>query len=672
MYGEKTMITGYLYDFIVIIAFAVVIIALGTRVRIPGIVGFILTGILIGPYGLGLIRDPQVVEVLAEIGIIFLLFTIGMQFSFRTLYEMKKIVLIGGGLQVLLTILATVAIAQFFAMPFPRALFFGFLVCHSSTAITLRIYQDRAEVGTPQARVTLGMSIFQDIITIPMLISLPILAGETADLTGALVNLGVTLAILFAAVFVISIYVIPRLMNQVTSIRSPEIFLLFLILICFVITYITAKAGLSLALGAFLAGLVLSESDYFHQAFASILPFSEIFTSFFFISIGMLLNLWFLIGNPAIIIALVVGVIAVKAVIAGGSTLAIGQSLRTSILAGLALANIGEFAFILSIPGRELGIIGNSAEQIFLAVAVLTMAVTPLFISSGSRVADFICTLPLGSRIRSGCAPDAGHPVPAVRDHLVIAGYGLNGRHLAQAAKLGGIPYIIIEMNPETVARERKAGEPIFYGDATSREILSHAHIGEARILAIVISDPLSARTVTALARDMNPRLFIIVRTRFQSEVRRLGEMGADEVIPEEFETSIEIFTRVLRKYLVPVSTIERFVGEVRTDSYEMFRKPHGEGAALPDLRMNIPDTEISTLAVSGDSRAAGRTLAELDLRKAYSVSILAVRRGGGVFANPSGDFTLSPGDEAIAIGIPADISRLARDLDPGVRGEES
>ncbi len=654
------MITGYLYNIIIIFAFAIIIVAVGNKFRIPGIVGFILTGILIGPYGLGFIEGTEFIDVLAEIGIIFLLFTIGMQFSFRTLYEMRKIVLIGGSLQVLLTIIATMAISYLFGVTTAQALFFGFLVCHSSTAIALKLYQDRAEIESPQARVTLGISIFQDIITIPMLIALPILAGETTDIAGALFQLVITLAILFAAVLAISIYAIPKFMNRITGIRSPEIFLLSILLICFVITYITASLGLSLAIGAFLAGLTLSESDYFHQAFASIIPFRDIFTSFFFISIGMLLNIGFVIKEPVLIVALVIGTILVKAVIAGGSAMLIGQSLRTSVLAGLALANIGDFAFILSIPGMELGLFTPASEQIFLAVTLLTMSLTPLAIVSGPKTADFFCRLPFGGRLKAGCETDNSQSIPPMKDHVVIVGYGLNGRNLAKAARVGGIPYVVIDMNPETVVRERKAGENIFFGDATNSTILTHANIEQARILVIVINDPVSTRAITSLAHMMNPGLFIIVRTRFLTEVRHLRNLGADEVIPEEFETSVEIFTRVLKKYLTPEATIERYIQGVRADTYDMLRSPSDFSANFSDLSANLPNLTMSTLRIEQGSLACGKTLADLNIRKQYLVSILAVKRQQQVIENPSGEMDLQPGDEAIVMGAPEKIRNLA------------
>jgi len=659
------MITGYLLDIIIIFAAAVAIIAIGNRFKIPGIVGFIVTGMVIGPYGLGLIQDVTIVDALAEIGIIFLLFAIGMQFSFRSLYEMRKIVLVGGTLQVVGTILVTMAITTVFGVPFNVGIFLGFLICHSSTVITLKIYQDRAEMESPHARATLGISIYQDIMTVPMLIALPLLAGQTSDIAGSLLNLGITLVLLLVLVFALSVYVIPVLMTKITGTRNPEIFLLSIILVCFVVTYITSSIGLSIALGAFLAGITLSESEYFHQAFASILPFRDIFTSFFFISIGMLIDLWFLVKDPVLIAVLVLGVLALKSVIAALSTRAIGHSLRTSVLSGLALCNIGEFAFILSIPGTEYGLFTPGEEQVFLAVTVITMSLTPLLIAAGPKTADFLCKRRSLARFDGAAKAGIAEPVPipALADHLVIIGYGLNGRNLARAAKTGGIPYQIIDLNPETVEKERKKGEPIFFGDATRDSILTHAGIERARILVIVINDPPSVRAITKLAREMNPRLYIIVRTRFMNEVQALTALGADEVIPEEFETSVEIFTRVLKKYLVPKTTIDNYVRDIRAKTYEMFRSSPASGAGLADLKGNLPDSDILCLAVSPDSAVAGKSLLDLNVRRAYGISILAIRRAGAIMANPDGDCILEPGDEVIIIGTPAQIARFAEDL---------
>ena len=653
------MIDDYLSSIILIFALAIAVIAVTHKLKLPGIIGFLITGVVAGPFGVGLVEGIPVVEVLAEVGVIFLLFTIGMQFSFSTLYAMKKIVLIGGGIQVAFTVLATAAILHIFNTSLGTAIFFGYLVCHSSTTIALKIYQDRAELESPHGRVTVGMSLFQDIITIPMLISLPLLAGRPSDISGSILSLGVSVAALIALVVAISTYIIPKIMKQVTSIRSSEAFLLSIILICFVIAYLSAAAGLSLALGAFLAGLTLSESEYFHQAFASILPFKDIFTSFFFISIGMLLNIRFVIEHAPAILILLIGVLVLKAAIAAGSSLVIGQSLRTSVLAGLGLSNIGEFAFILSLPGLQYGFFTPDSSQMFLAVAVMSMALSPFMIASGPIIAERISKLPLPPLIRRGCQVPASEKAVALDDHVIVVGYGLNGRNLAQATLQASIPTAIIDLNPDTVARERKNGRLIFFGDATNPSILEYAGIARARIIVVVINDPMSTRAITQLAREMNPHIFIIVRTRFVADVRLLKELGADLVIPEEFETSIEIFTQVLRKYLVPVDEIGGFIHEIRSDTYRMLRSPASGSADLKDLRKVLVSMEILMVVVRTGSPCIGQTLAGLNIRTKFGISILAIERTDGVIPNPDGDTALHEGDRLIVMGTMDAVSRF-------------
>ena len=661
--SANPVIETYLLDIILIFGCAIVVLYFGHKLKIPGVVGFLITGMIIGPYGLGFIEDPEIVTILSQVGIIFLLFTIGMQFSFRTLYEMRKTVLVGGSIQVLLTIGVVYVLAFLAGVPAPTALFLGFLVCHSSTTVTLKVFQDRGEVETPQGRTTLGISLFQDLMSIPMIIALPLIAGQEADITESLLRLGLSLGVMVVLILLIAVYLLPRILDQVTSTRSPEIFLLSVILICFIITWITARIGLSLALGAFLAGLTLAESEYFHQAFASIIPLRDIFTSFFFISIGMLLNIGFLATTPALIFVLVGIVLFIKASIAGGAALALGQSIRTSTLSGLALCNIGEFAFILIVAGEQFSFMNPDGVQVFLAVAVITISLTPLAIAAGPRLAEQFCRIPFPDSLRRGCVPPSREMAPPLRDHVVIIGYGLNGRNLSRATKASGIPYMIIDLNPDTVARERGRGEPIFFGDATNASILMHARIAEARILVVAINDPISVRAITGLAREMNPGLFIITRTRFESEVEPLKKIGADEVVPEEFETSVEIFTRVLRKYLIPREQIEALVREVRSGTYQMFRNIAAEPPSLQDLARNIPDVEISTHLLSRGSRFAGSSLAGLNVRKNYGISVLAIQRDGEMIANPGGEMVLEPGDRVTIIGKAEEISRFSRFL---------
>jgi CPA2 family monovalent cation:H+ antiporter-2 len=348
-----------------------------------------------------------------------------------------------------------------------------------------------------------------------------------------------------------------------------------------------------------------------------------------------------------------------KCIIAGSVTILLGFPLRTGILVGLALSQVGEFSFILSKTGIEYGVLGGNIYQIFLSVSVLTMVATPFIITLAPRLADIIVRVPLPKRLVSGFYPVSETKVEGKKDHLIIIGYGVNGRNLARAARVGGIRYVIIEMNPETVRSEQAKGEPIYYGDATQGAVLQHANIKDARIVVVAINDPTATRRITEMVRRLNPKVHLIVRTRYLQEMKPLYGLGAKEVIPEEFETSVEIFTRVLAKYLIPRDKIERLVAEVRSDGYEMFRSLSKESASFSDLTPQIPDVEISTLRVGKRSLLAGKSLGQMELRKRYGVTVLAIRRDLKILSNPDGDMQLCANDELFVLGPPEKIAEV-------------
>lgn len=653
-------VDAFLLNILIVLGLSVLVIFLGQKFRVPGIVGFIITGMLAGPYGLGLIQDQEIIRFLSEIGVIFLLFSIGMQFSFRTLFHMKKIVLLGGSLQVGFTVAVSAALAYWAGFPLPSAIFLGFLVCHTSTTITLRVFQDRGELDSPHSRTTLGISLFQDLMSVPMVLILPVLSGQEIRPGQFAITVEVALVALFVLVLVLLFYLLPRLMDTITRTRSQELFLLTILFVCLAITWITSSIGLSLALGAFLAGLLLAETPYFHQAFATILPFRDIFTSFFFISIGMLLNAQILFTHPLLILALIAGAIILKSVIAGFSSLALRQSLRTSVLAGIALSNIGEFSFVLILAGMEFSFLSSFTTQVFLTVAIWTMAIAPFLISAGPRISDWMCSLPLPKKLKAGSEPEREEAPVAIRDHLIIVGYGPNGRNLARVAGMEGIPYIIIDMNPDTVAEERRKGQPIFFGDAANPSILEHAGIGDARILAIVTNDPFSSRTITAIARKMNPGIYILIRTRFLRDIDQLREIGADEIIVDEFESSIEVISRVMRKYLASRVEVDRVTSLIRDDAYRLFRQPPGLPGVLADIAIRIPQVDVRTIQVVPGSPLDGRSLRELKVRPEYGVSVIAIERGEEITPNPDGESRIGAGDRLIVIGKPGQLASFA------------
>ncbi len=492
-----------------------------------------------------------------------------------------------------------------------------------------------------------------------MILLTPLLAGETGKLGESLLfhvtkGIGIILFVIASAK-----WIVPRVLYQITRTRSRELFLLTVVLICLSVAWLTYSAGLSLALGAFLAGLIISESEYGHQALGNILPFRDVFMSFFFVSIGMLFDFHFFLQQPVLIVLITVGVLALKTMIAGFSTTLLGFPLRTVILVGIALSQVGEFSFILSEVGVEYGLLAGNTYQMFLAVSVLTMSATPFIVALAPRIADFALRLPIPKMLKIGLYPIQGLKDKGEKDHLIIIGFGVNGRNLARAARAGDIPYVIIEMNPEVVRDEKAKGEPICYGDATQEAILQHADIKDARIVVVAINDPSSTRRITEIIRQVNPGVYIIVRTQYLQEMKPLYELGANEVIPEEFETSVEIFSRVLAKYLVPREEIERFITEVRSDGYEMFRSHTRESASFSDLKHHFHDIEISTFQIGEESSMAGKSLAQIELRKKYGVTILAIRRNSKMLYNPDGYMQLCAGDVLFALGPPDKITTV-------------
>ncbi len=643
-----------IFDLLIVYALAIGVIFVCHRLGITPIVGFILTGVLSGPQVLGLIQAVHEVEILAEIGVILLLFTIGIEFSFANLLQLRRSVLLGGPFQVGLTVLVFLLLARYSGLQLGESVFIGFLVALSSTAIVLKVLQSKAEVDTPHGSTAMGVLIFQDIIIVPMMLFTPFLAGVGGNEAGSmLLGLALKGLVIVFLVIISAKWVVPQVLYQIARTRDREIFLLAVLVLCFMVAWATAAAGLSLALGAFLAGLILSETEYSHQALGNILPFRDIFASIFFISIGMLLNVEFLLKEPLSIALLTVLVLAVKAFIAGTAALALGFPLRTTILVGLTLCQVGEFSFVLSKAGQTHNLLSNYNYQMFLDVSVLTMALTPLIIGGAPRLADAVLRLPLPSRLKTGSFLPVAPETPRKEDHLIIIGYGVTGRNVSRAAARAGIPFVIIEMNPETVRSERQKGEPIYFGDATNPEILELANIHAARIVVVAINDPAATRRITELARKLNRLAYLIVRTRYLTELQALFELGADEVIPEEFETSVEIFTRVLRKYLVPKSDIEKFVQEVRADSYRMLRGLPRDFESLEDLRYFLKDVEISTIRLEKGAPLAGRTLAEAELRKRHGITVLAVRRDSHLVFNPEPNMELQAEDVLIVLGAP-------------------
>lgn len=650
-------------DLLIILLVSVPVAFFCLRMKLPLLVGLILSGIAIGPYGLGWIHEVEAIEVLAEIGVMLLLFTIGLEFSLRRLREMKTLVLVGGGLQVAITVGFTAAIAILFGRGTGQAVFFGFLVALSSTAIVLKSYVERNEVDAPHGRAAVGILLFQDISIVLMLLLVPILGGDdVVSTTKVILDLGGSLLALLILVLA-AWFLLPKLLKQIAHLRSPEAFLLTVVLLCLGMSWVTSHFGLSLALGAFIAGMVLADSDYSHQVTAEILPFRDVFNSLFFVSIGMLLSVTALLQNILVVILLVLGLVLLKTLIVWGIIRILGFPQRIATTAALGLAQIGEFSFVLARSGQGANLLPETDYQTFLAASIMSMIATPFLIALAPRIGYTVQKLfKDGSDADLENAEEDIHMTSSggLQQHVIIVGYGLNGRNLARVLRTVGIPYVILELNAEVVRKAKEKGEKINFGDATRREVLLHAGIERAWAMVLAMSDASAARRTVDQARRLSEKLHIIVRTRYVAEITELFELGANEVIPEEFETSIEIFSRVLHRYGLARSVIESQIERIRRQGYEMLRSPSlpapAERSASLSVALDAASTETVTL--EADSPVLSKTLSELDIRGKSGATVIAVVRDGQTKISPGANYSLSAGDTVVLLGTPEKLDR--------------
>lgn len=647
---------GFLSDLLIVFALGGVVVYALRALKLPPIVGLLLAGAAMGPSGLSLVDDQHRVEILAEIGVVLLLFTIGLEFSLAQLMHMWR-VLLGGGLGQMLATIGLVSLLGYMVTDgWREAVFLGFLAALSSTAIVLRLLGERAQLASPMGRIALGVLLFQDLCIVPLMLLTPFLAGQGSGVSDLLVTLlkaaGVVVGVVLAAR-----WLVPPVLLRVVQTRSRELFLTLILVLCLGTAWLTALAGLSLALGAFLAGLAISESEYSHQALAEAIPFRDAFGSLFFISIGMLMDVGFVARSPFLVLGAVVFIVLLKAVAATVPALLLGYPLHVALAAGLALAQVGEFAFVLSRSGRELGLIDGDHYQLFLSASVITMLLTPALLYAGR--------LPSQRMPQKAPAETREEAHVKLSGHVVVAGYGVNGQNLTRALSATQIPYTILEMNPETVRSARARGEPIHFGDCTKAAVLEGLGIQKARMFVVAISDASSTRQAVSLARSLSPTLYILARTRFVAEIVELKKLGADEVIPEEFETSVEIFARVLHRFDVPRNIVLDLMARVRGDMYEMLRAPSSERMSLATGLAKLEGLDVERIAVLSGSPADGKTLSQIALRATTGASVLAVQRSEELMLNPGANLELRAGDVLVLLGGQEQVDAALAFLDP-------
>jgi len=655
-----------LKDIVIIFGLSIFIILLFQKIKVPSILGFLIAGIIAGPHAFNLISSQHDVELLSEIGIIFLLFIIGIELSLKGLASIKKTILLGGGMQVGGTILFTTLIANFIGLPFNTAIFLGFLFSLSSTAIVLKLLQEKGEVASPHGRMAVAILIFQDLVVVPMMLFTPLLAGQSDNIWETLGILLIKILIVGIVIFLLAVYVVPRVFKMVVKTKNRELFILTTIVFCFSVAWLTSSVGLSLALGAFFAGLIISESDYSHHATANVLPFREIFVSFFFISVGSLLNLNFFFNNILIILLLIIGVILLKMLVILVTVFTLQYPPRVIFMTVFALFQVGEFSLLLSTVGVENGILPENIYQYFLAISIITMGLTPFLMNYAGQITYFLLKIPIPSPVRDRLnnlkktSNNENKSTEELKDHLVIIGYGINGKNISKAAKSANIPYVVIDLDPESFHNAKNALEPIVFGDASNPVILKLVHIQEARVVVIAISDPDVTKKIINEIRSFTETAFIIVRTRYVKEIEENIRMGADEVIPEEFETSIEIFSRVLRKYLIPHNEIQAFINNIRSSDYEMLTTLKKGPHSPLYQHLHIPNKEIITLSVKqGSNSVVEKTIQESGISKNYGVTVLAIKRNNHYLTDIYPDTVIKQGDLLYLFGNPTKINDL-------------
>ncbi len=552
-----------LLDLLILFGFATLIAVILRRARQSAIVAYLLTGILVGPSGFHLITNRAAIETMAEIGVALLLFTIGMEFSLNKIAAMRKLVLGAGGRQVLLSVAVVLGLAFLANHDWRQGIYWGFLVAASSTAIVLKLLLERDELETIHGRVILGVLLFQDLCVVPMMAIMPALTAPSGEIALTVVYalakvIGAGALILFAAR-----YFFPLLWRRIVEVRTHEIFIIAAIFFSLGTAWASASLGLSLALGAFIAGMALSESSYAHQIHADILPFRDSFNSLFFISVGMLLDLRFVHNRWAAVLGIAALIFGLKALTALAAVLSMGFTARKSLLVGLSLAQVGEFSFVLLHQGERLNIVPASEYQIFLAAAIITMMLTPTIVQLSPSIATRI---PEMRRLRR-FFPEPGEveleaQAAPLHDHVVICGYGLNGRMLAQTLRRKGIAYLVLELDPAIVSHATAEGESIFFGDSTKGDILEKAGVGRARAVVFAISDPFAVPRAVATAHALNPGVITIVRTGRAEHTSALESAGASHVVAAELSAAKEVLEQVLELYGPPSGKAQLQTGE--------------------------------------------------------------------------------------------------------------
>jgi monovalent cation:H+ antiporter-2, CPA2 family len=640
---------GIAADIALILVAALVGGFIAQRLGQPLILGYIVAGILVGPYTAG----PRVVEIhnielLAEIGVALLLFALGLEFNLRQLARVRWIAFAGTPLQILLSIGLGFGLGQLLGWTGYASLWLGAIIALSSTMVILKTLMAQGALGTLASRIMLGMLIVQDLAVVPLMIVLPTL-GDLRDGLPELGQAALQAGLFLAAMIYGGTRVIPFMLRRIAAWNSRELFTIAILAIGLGVGYATYLAGLSFAFGAFVAGMVLSESDYSHQALSDIVPVRDVFGMVFFVSVGMLLNPAFLLANLGTVLLLVAAISFGKALIFGGVARLFSYGGGVPLAVGLGLFQVGEFAFVLARVGLTEGALNADQYALILATALMTMVLTPFATRSTGRVEGLL------ARWRGMAEPEpANLPQHELRDHIIIAGYGRVGRYTADVLQRLGLPFVILERDQRRLDEIKDAGLPAIFGDATSPVVLEAAGIHHARLLLVVVSAAIDVELVVREVRRLHPELHIVARATRLRQLEELRALGVHEVVQPEFEAGLELVRQTLLHFDMPAAEIERLSDSVRQELYQPLQTAHANATVLEELRRARATLEIVWVHIPEGAPLVGQSLGAIEVRKRTGALIVAIVRAGTMIQSPGPETLLAAGDQAAVIGTPS------------------
>ncbi len=638
---------------LILLISSVLAVALFRKFQLPAMLAYFLVGLALGPYTFGLLPDTNATREFAEFGIVFLMFSIGLEFSLPQLYAMRKKVLGLGGAQVLITLLAVMGIAKLAGLDWPAAFVVGSALTMSSTAIVSKILAERLDLNSRHGRLSIGVLLFQDIAVIPILVLIPALGLADANLTSVLGFALLKAAAMLLFLFTIGKWIINPWFNLVASQRSRELFVMNVLMVTLLLAYATKLAGLSYALGAFIAGMLISETKFRYQVESDISPFRDILLGLFFISVGMLLNLEQIFNNIGLVLLILVGFIIFKAAIVALVVRLVKYETGVAIRTSLILAQAGEFSFVILALGVEQKLISGPALQLILAASLLSMVIAPFLIQYNGRIAR---------RLVSSYSRNSGQVVQDIDDvskhlhnHVIICGYGRSGQYLGRFLKEENIPFVALDIDPSRVLEAASAGENVMFGDAARRVVLEAAGGARAKALVISYADNRAAMKILHIVQESYPQLPVIVRTVDDSNMEALREAGATEVVPEILEGSLMLASHALMLLGVPLNRVVKRIRIFREQRYKLFRGYFHGISDAEDEDLEKQQVRLHSVIISAGSYAIGRRLSDMRLEN-LAVEVKSIRRPNAGGVEPTVESLLAEGDVVVLLGSAASL----------------